>query len=172
MFRLSRRAWLLPLLLMLSLAGCGYHFEAGSRPLPGNAQSLALLPVQNQTDQAGLETRLASELRALFRSNEKLALKPPERADLTLAISLVSLQEFKQGAEADAGVSYRLRGEVVLEDRRNRKTLWNEPTLTVEIQDAGEYDTSKLSRQGLTPALRNLIRRYAEQVHHRIFLDF
>ena len=166
------RAGVFFLLLMLGLGGCGYHFEAGSRRLPGDAQSLALLPVQNRTDQAGLETRLASELRTLFRANEKLTLKPPELADLILAITLISLQEFTQGAEADAGVGYRLRGQVVLEDRRNRKTLWSDPTLTVETGSAGTYDTTTLSRQGLTPVLRNVGQRYAEQVHHRIFLDF
>ena len=82
------------------------------------------------------------------------------------------MQEFTQGAEADAGVGYRLRGLVVLEDRRNRKTLWSDPTLTVETGSAGTYDTTTLSRQGLTPVLRNVVQRYAEQVHHRIFLDF
>ena len=166
------RAGVFFLLLMLGLGGCGYHFEAGSRRLPGDAQSLALLPVQNRTDHAGLETHLASELRALLRANEKLTLKPRALADLTLTITLISLQEFTQGAEADAGVGYRLRGQVVLEDRRNHKTLWSDPTLTVETGNAGTYDTTTLSRQGLTPALRDVAQRYAAQVHHRIFLDF
>ena len=170
---LSRwRLVIVGLLLGLALAGCGYHFEAGARPLPAEAQALALLPVQNRTDQSGLETRLAFELRTRFRANEKLKLKPPELADLALTITLLSLQEFKQGSEADAGIGLRLRGQVVLEDRRNRKTLWNDPRLTVETGSVGTYDTTQLSRQGLTPALHHLIQRYAEQVHHRIFLDF
>jgi hypothetical protein len=61
---------------------------------------------------------------------------------------------------------------VVLEDRRNHKTLWSDPTLTVETGNAGTYDTTTLSRQELTPALRDVVQHYAAQVHHRIFLGF
>ena len=58
--------------IALLLSGCGYVIEGSNPVLPNEAQTLALLPIQNQTFKAGLETDLVEQLSRLFRSNSSV----------------------------------------------------------------------------------------------------
>ena len=79
--------------IALLLSGCGYVIEGSNPVLPNEAQTLALLPIQNQTFKAGLETDLVEQLSRLLRSNSSVKMLTSGQADLRLKITLLKLKK-------------------------------------------------------------------------------
>ena len=78
----------LVIVMLVGLAACGYKLEGSNPQLPSNSTTLAIVPIQNRTFQAGLETRLMRRLVQLFRNNASINLVIPQDADLVLDIKL------------------------------------------------------------------------------------
>ena len=78
--------------IALLLSGCGYVIEGSNPVLPNEAQTLALLPIQNQTFKAGLESDLVEHLSRLLRSNSSVKMLTSRQADLGLRITLLKLK--------------------------------------------------------------------------------
>ena len=55
--------------LILFVAGCGYSIMGGNPPLPMEAKSIGIQPVENHTFVAGLDTKTNAEIKNLLETN-------------------------------------------------------------------------------------------------------
>ena len=125
--------------IALLLSGCGYVIDGSNPVLPNEAQTLALLPIQNQTFKAGLETDLVEQLSRLLRSNSSVKMLTSGQADLRLKITLLKLKTSSSGLSKDqisTGTQAVLKGKAFLEDRLTGNTVWEEKLIQVKIAES------------------------------------
>jgi len=133
---------LLPIMLLLAMAGCGY--TTGSL-LPSNYKKIAIEPFVNKiafvdANNRGLyvpllesNVRTAIIDRFLFDGNLRIA--DPDKADLILSGALISLDQDDLRQDVNQNVQeYRIRVTVslVLRDAVTHKIVWKEPSFTGE----------------------------------------
>ncbi|MBC8259142.1 MAG: hypothetical protein H8E38_09000 [SAR324 cluster bacterium] len=159
----------------LFFSGCGYVIEGNNPVLPKEAKTLAILPIQNQTYKAGLETDLAEQLKLLLRSNSSVKLTSSGQADLSLSINLLKLETSVSGLSKDlisTGVKAKILASAVLNDRRTGEKVWQENTLEVKLTESGELETETDSSLSLSGSIRELIKRLAKDLYKRTFTAF
>jgi len=161
--------------IALLLSGCGYVIEGSNPVLPNEAKTLALLPIQNQTFKAGLETDLVEQLSRLLRSNSSIKMLTSGQADLRLKITLLKLKTSSSGLSKDqisTGVKAILQGEVILEDMRTGSKVWEEKMLQVKLSESGGKDSDTVSSVSLSGRIRELIKQFAKKLYNRLFTTF
>ena len=161
--------------IVLLLSGCSYVIEGSNPVLPNEAQTLALLPIQNQTFKAGLETDLAEQLSRLLRSNSSVKMLTSGQADLRLKITLLKLKTSSSGLNKDqisTGVKAILQGEVILEDMRTGSKVWEEKMFHVKLSESGGNDSDTVSSISLSGSIRELIKQFAKKLYDRLFTTF
>ena len=157
------------------LSGCGYVIEGSNPVLPNEAKNIALLPIQNQTFKAGLETDLAEQFNLLLRSNSSVKIAPARIADLQINITLLSLKSISSGLSQEqisSGVKGILQGQVILKERRTHKKIWEESALEVTLTESGENETNSVSSFSLSGGIRELIKLFASKIYERLFTTF
>ena len=167
--------YFLGITLCVFLSGCGYVIEGSNPILPNEAKTIALLPFQNQTFTAGLETDLCEQLNLLLRSNSSVKITPAGIADLQINITLLSLKTISSGLSKEqisSGVKGIIQGQVILEDRRTGRKVWEESTLEVKLTEAGENETNSVSSFSLSGSIRKLIKLFASKIYERLFTTF
>ena len=160
--------------IALLLSGCGYVIEGSNPALPNGARIL-ILPIQNQTFKAGLETDLVEQLSRLLRSNSSVKMLTSGQADLRLKITLLKLKTISSGLSKDqisTGVKAILKGEVILEDMRTGSKVWEEKTLQVKLSESGGNDSDTVSSISLSGSIRELIKQFAKKLYNRLFTTF
>lgn len=168
---------ILVIVMLIGLAACGYQLEGTNPQLPSDATTLAIVPIQNQTFQAGLETRLMLRLRQLFRNNSSVELGTPQDADLVLDIQLQTLDAKQTSVSADGStvvLQLELKGIVVLNDRKQNIVLWNEKGLNARgilLYEQGETSTG-LTGSTIGRGLDEVTNAFAKLVYERIFFRF
>lgn len=162
------------LMLVLS-AGCGYVLEGGNPPLPEDARSIGVAPIQNRTFEPELETQLIEQLKVRLRANSSVTLLRHGQADLSLNIILLELKTINTGLDAiqnTKGVKYALSGRVRLIKRKTGQLLWEEKSMQVEFADSASGFSPSLSEVLVARNLRELTRLYAEKIYERLFVRF
>ena len=163
------------IILWIFLSGCGYVIEGSNPVLPNEAQTIALLPIQNQTFKAGLETDLSEQFNLLLRSNSSVRITPAGIADLQLNITLLNLKTSSSGLSKEqisSGVKGIFQGQVILEDKRTGRKVWKESTLEVKLTESGENETNSVPSFSLSGSIRELIKIFASKIYERIFTTF
>ena len=159
----------------LLLSGCGYVIEGSNPVLPNEARTLALLPIQNQTFKAGLETDLAQQLNRLLRSNSSVKIMPSGQADLRVSITLLNLKTTSSGLSKDqisTGVKVIIQCQVILEDIRSGSKVWEEEMLQFKLTESGRNETDTVSSFSLSGSIRELIKQIAKKIYDRLFTTF
>ena len=159
------------------LMGCNYRLEGTNPVLPREATTIAILPIRNQTFQAGLETRLMRAMRELLRNNSSVELTNESDADLILNISLASLTTKRTSVSADGltvELQLTLEGAVELSGEGKPKRIWREGALlakgTLNFEKGEEsrgVTTSTLNR-----GMDQVTGEFARRVYDRIFFNF
>ena len=165
----------LGIILCVFLSGCGYVIEGSNPILPNEAKTIAMLPIQNQTFKAGLETDLSEQLNLLLRSNSSVKITPAGIADLQINITLLSLKTDSSGLskqQISSGVKGIIQGQVILEDKRTGKKVWEVSTLEVKLTESDENETNSVSSFSLSGSIRELIRLLASKIYERLFTTF
>ena len=167
--------YLLGIAFGLLLSGCGYVIEGSNPVLPNEARTLALLPIQNQTFKAGLETDLAEQLNRLLRSNSSVKIMPSGQADLRMSITLLNLKTTSSGLSKDqisTGVKVIIQCQVILEDMRSGSKVWEEEMLQFKLTESGRNETDTVSSFSLSGSIRELIKQIAKKIYDRLFTTF
>lgn len=167
--------YFLGITLWLFLAGCGYVIEGSNPVLPNEARTIALLPIQNQTFNAGLETDLSEQLNLLLRANSSVKIAPSGIADLQLNITLLNLKTSSSGLsneQISSGVKAIIQGKAILDDRRTGRKVWEELTLEVKLTESVENETNSVSSFSLSGSIRELIKLFALKIYERLFTTF
>ena len=156
-------------------SSCGYVIEGNNPVLPNDAKSLSVIPIQNRTFKAGLETDLSEQLKGLLQSNSSVKLLPAGQADLKLSVTLLNLELPSSGLSKDqisTGTQAILKGKAFLEDRRTGNTVWEENMIQVKIAESEGNQIENTSSLTLSGNIRELINRFAQNLYDRIFTNF
>ena len=157
------------------VSSCGYVIEGSNPVLPNDAKSLSVLPIQNRTFKAGLETDLAEQLKGLLQSNSSVKLLPSGQSDLKLSVTLLNLELPSSGLSKDqisTGTQALLKGMAFLEDSRTGNTVWEEKMIQVKIAESEGNQIENTSSLTLSGNIRELINRFAQNLYDRIFTNF
>ena len=161
--------------LTLILSGCGYVIEGSNPVLPNEAKTIAILPIQNRTFKAGLETDLVEQLSRLLRSNSSVKILTSGQADLRLRITLLKLETSSSGMSKEkisSGMKAILHGQVMLEDVRTGIKVWEEKMLQVNLSESGDNDSDTVSTISLSESIRELIKQFAKKLYDQLFTTF
>ena len=167
--------YILAVVFCILLSSCGYVIEGSNPVLPNDAKSLSVLPIQNRTFKAGLETDLSEQLKGLLQSNSSVKLFPAGQAELKLSVTLLNLELPSSGLSRDQiskGTQAVLKGEAFLEDRRTGSTVWEEKMIQVKIAESEGNQIENTSSLTLSGNIRELINRFAQNLYDRIFTNF
>ena len=167
--------YILAVAFCILFSSCGYVIEGSNPVLPNDAKSISVLPIQNRTFKAGLETDLSEQLKGLMQSNSSVKLLPAGQADLKLSVTLLNLELPSSGLSKDqisTGTQAVLKGKVFLEDRRIGKTVWEEKIIQVKITESEGNQIENTSSLTLSGNIRELINRFAQNLYDRIFTNF
>ncbi len=157
------------------ISSCGYVIEGSNPVLPNDAKSLSVLPIQNRTFKAGLETDLAEQLKGLLQSNSSVKLLPSGQADLKLSVTLLNLELTSSGLSKDhisTGTKAVLKGKAILEDRRTGNSVWEEKMIQVKIAESEGNQIENASSLTLSGNIRELINRFTQKLYDHIFTNF
>lgn len=112
--------------MALVLAGCGYSFRGS---LPPHIRTVAVLVLENRTQEPGVESLITSALVEAIVSSGRLRLVRAEEADAVLSGSVVGYTIESLAFDGRANVTqYRLRIalNLTLRDVRKEENLWKE----------------------------------------------
>ena len=161
---------------LLLLIGCQYTFEGGNPPLPAEAATLSIAPIENQTFESDLETFVMQSLSSRLRSNSAVRLRGgSERSDLLLRVRLVQMTRMNLDEPEALAVAQQLTlvGSAILEDQRTNKQLWEVSNLRVEVSTSNDSSSSAdLSGQRLSRGIQELTENFAEKIYSQIFYNF
>ena len=126
-------------LLLLAVAGCGYHLEGGGAALPDYARTISIAPFQNRTREHGLEVRLQRAVEDEFRRHGRLRVVPDPEGYLVLNGEIKSITSVPVAfSGTDEAVQYQgvLQVGIRLVERESGRVL-HETKLLQETQDFG-----------------------------------
>ena len=167
--------YILAVAFCILFSSCGYVIEGNNPVLPNDAKSLSVIPIQNRTFKAGLETDLSEQLKGLLQSNSSVKLLPAGQADLKLSVTLLNLELPSSGLSKDqisTGTQSVLKGKAFLEDSRTGNTVWEEKMIQVKIAESEGNQIENTSSLTLSGNIRELINRFAQNLYDRIFTNF
>ena len=167
--------YILTVTIFILISSCGYVIEGSNPVLPNDAKSLSVLPIQNRTFKAGLETDLSEQLKGLLQTNSSVKLLPTGLADLKLSVTLIELELPSSGLSKEqisTGTQGVLKGEAVLEDRVRGNIVWEEKMIRVQIDESEGSQVENSSSLLLSGTIRELINRFAQNLYDRIFTNF
>jgi hypothetical protein len=159
------------------LINCQYTFEGGNPPLPAEAATMSIAPIENQTFEPDLETFIMQALNNRLRSNSAVRLRGgSDRSDLLLQVRLTQLTRLNLDEPEALAVAQQLtlEGSAILEDQRTNKQLWEVSNLRVEVSTSSNDSSSgaDLSGQRLSRGIQKLAETFAEKVYSQIFYTF
>ena len=166
---------ILAIAFCILVSSCGYVIEGSNPVLPNDAKSISVLPIQNRTFKAGLETDLSEQLKGLLQTNSSVKLLPAGQADLKLSVTLLYLELPSSGLSKDqisTGTQAVLKGKAFLEDRRTGSSVWEEKMIQVKIAESEGNQIENTSSLTLSGNIRELINRFAQNLYDRIFTNF
>ena len=167
--------YILAVAFCILFSSCGYVIEGSNPVLPNDAKSLSVLPIQNRTFKAGLETDLSEQLKGLLQTNSSVKLLPAGQSDLKLSITLLYLELPSSGLSKDqisSGTQAVLKGQAVLEDSRTGSSVWEQNMIQVKIDESEGNQVENTSSLMLSGNIRELINRFAQNLYDRIFTNF
>ena len=167
--------YILAVAFCILFSSCGYVIEGSNPVLPNEAKSLSVLPIQNRTFKAGLETDLSEQLKGLLQTNSSEKLLNAGHADLKLSVTLLYLELPSSGLSKDqisTGTQAVLKGKAVLEDSRSGISVWEENMIQVKITESEGNQIENPSSLTLSGNIHELINRFAQNLYDRIFTNF
>jgi hypothetical protein len=145
---------LLAPLLVAALAACGGGPDVGYRPapqlLPSNIQKLAIRPIANNTQQFGLEDKLALAVRNQFLTDSRYPLVPEDEADGIVCVTITRYILTPLAVDATlAPTSFKMTiiVDVQLVDRVKNQALWDERNLRANYTFINQNQTGGITEE-------------------------
>jgi hypothetical protein len=163
----------LSMLLVLSLAGCGY--TTGSL-LPSKYRNIAIQPFQNKVNNIDenssvlyvplLETNVRTAIIDRFLADGNLHVADQDKADLVLNGALIGVAQDDLRQDVNQNVQqYRIRiiVSLTLTDAATGKVLWKEPSFTGETTYFLTGSQASTQSAAIDAALTDLATRVVER---------
>jgi hypothetical protein len=158
------------MLLLLTLAGCGYRPVGTGTLAPGGRPVIAIPLFGNRSTEVGLESVFANAFVETFSQSGALRVTPrPEEADLVLEGKVASL-ELSSVAFLDSDRSLERRVtiqvELSLKNRKTGKIVWkNTEVLTDDYVVSPNYHLGEATRaMGIRRGAATLSRRVLDKI--------
>jgi outer membrane lipopolysaccharide assembly protein LptE/RlpB len=151
------------LFLIVSLAGCGYSFQATS---PHALQTIYVETFQNKTFEPGVEIDLTNEIIDRFLFDGTLQVVSEGKADAVLKGTLVEyLREPLSFTSTEEVEEYRLTlfVDLTLWDVRHEKILWEEKRFVGDTTFFTTGAAAKSEEKARGDALKELSRRIVDR---------
>jgi Lipopolysaccharide-assembly len=137
-----------------ALAACGSGPDVAYRPtpqlLPSNIQKLSLRPIENKTQQFGVEDKLSLAVRDAFQRDARYPLVPEADANgiVWITISRYLLTPLQYDATL-APTSFKLRIliDVTLVDRSTNQAIWEERNIEGSLTFANQTLANGLTEE-------------------------
>ncbi|MBW2109731.1 MAG: hypothetical protein JRI36_13880, partial [Deltaproteobacteria bacterium] len=161
----KRVVCLLVACLVFGASGCGYHFKGMGLKAPEGVQTIAVMVLENNTAEPGIETVFTGDLSYEFTRSKVLQVVNRAAADAVLSGSIVSLAE-DTVTHTESYTSDERRVVVTLKlvlRRKDGKVVWANNSLSDEEVFSVSDDratTDKNKRE----AIETLSTRLAEKV--------
>lgn len=159
----------LPLVVLLLLAGCGYH-PMGAEPIGPTTPTLAVPLFINRSTEVGLEAVLANALINTFAQTRAVKVSPYEEgADLVLEGKVHSIDNTSVAFQSVTQSTVRrvtVRVELTLKKQENGKVLWKDTQVLQEdyVVDPNYHAGEATRAEGLRRAAVNMARRVLDKV--------
>ncbi len=159
----------LPIILLLLLAGCGYH-PIGAEPVSATTRTLAVPLFTNRSTEVGLEATLANALINAFAQTRAIKVTPYEAgADLVLEGKVQSVDNSSVAFQSVTQSTVRrvtVRVELTLKNQENGKVLWKDTQILQEdyVVDPNYHAGEATKAEGLRRAAINMARRVMDKV--------
>ncbi|MDD5226932.1 MAG: LptE family protein [Candidatus Omnitrophica bacterium] len=175
MMKNLRRVWILGVVVILTLSGCGYSRKT---VLPYNIKTIYVETVKNKLDvdklyayQPGLEMDITNAVIQRLQQDGTLKVVEQQKADAILKIDLVSLEQEGLRFTALEGVQqYRLFIVVKLKlvDAKTGNVIWEEPNFSGDT----EYYVTTVTSIGEQKAAVDAVHHLAYNIVDRIVEDW
>lgn len=167
-----QRTLVLALLICLLLPSCGYRFSGGGS-LPGGAETLSVLMLENRTAEAGIQAQLNGDIVYEVTRRDSSWIARTENADALLSGVVKTVQDTDIAHTGTITASQRrvtLTVDMQLE-RPDGTILWRRNGLSdYEAYDVGANRTqTDLNRRS---AIEKVSKRLAETIYKSITDDF
>ena len=159
---------LVPLCVMMCVAGCGYRVGAVNPDDP--IKKIYIPSVKNYTTEPGIEARATSKIVSAFQIDGTYLIVDENDADAILEIELTS---FNRSAlrydKQDVTSEYRLTigSELMLRDAKTRRLLWHASRVEGEEAFFVTVNLPSAQRLAIPLALDDLATKIVERVTER-----
>ncbi|OQY20600.1 MAG: hypothetical protein B6I36_00245 [Desulfobacteraceae bacterium 4572_35.1] len=161
-------------LMMLTIAGCGYHLPGRGGTLPEDIATLMIEAVENKTAEPFIETQLTNEVRDQFARRQTVTIvADAEQADAILTASIISYRSNAITYNQDDDISeYRLTMQVdgKLVRRLDDEVIWQGTVQWQEEFFASDDRAEQDQRE--SDAQLKATKRLAQEVYNRITDNF
>jgi len=160
-------------MLVFVLSSCGYRLR-GTQELKPGLNTVAIMPVINNTFESQIENDLYNALVDEFAQSKNLSVVDVANADLLVAATVVAVENYSISySQDDKTYEYRvvMTIDAEVKEKAGDKILWRRSGL----QEVEEY---KASTEPLTidrrkqVALRRICKVLAEDIHDGLFTGF
>ncbi len=165
---------IISLVLLICLAGCGYHFPGQSGALPGGVEKLYVPLLVNKTAEPRLENELNSRISEVFARSSKISqVSSPEAAEAVLRGTISSYQTRALSYDSNDDIGeYRstMVVDVALQRTGSDEILWQK-----RISWSSEYSAAqdKGTQEDLEQqTIDEITLRLAEEILHQLLDDF
>lgn len=160
--------------VILSVAGCGYHFAGTGGQAPGNINSIAVDNLQNRTAEGGIETIFTNAIINEFIRWKRLEVRPRREADAVMGGSVARISTSvasRRAAKTTLTTRVTVTLSLTLTDVDTEEILWQNRSLSYyeEYVETGDALTTRRLR---TEAIRRIAVWLAEKIHQDIFEEF
>jgi len=169
-----RRSFLLILLGLFWIWGCGYQWRGSETHLPPGIRSVAIPIFSNHTSQTGIETEVSRALVEKFISSKRVSLAGQNSADAILSGAVKSFITYPVAVTSSTQVSTEYRAVITVEftfqGQKDGKVLFRE-----ELSEWRNYPVLpdlNATEQNKKEAIRRISILLAERVHELILGSF
>jgi len=160
--------------VLVALAGCGYHFEGMGLTPPAGVRTIAINVLENRTSESGVEILFTSDLAYEFTRSKVLRVTGKDTADAVLSGRVSSLREDTISHTASYESDER-RVTITLDlalERSDGNLIWSDRALSdkeaFKVDPSDKLATEKNRRA----AIETMSERLAEKIHNRILQGF
>ncbi len=165
--------WLAGMVLILSLAACGYRLR-GTRSLAGGYRTVAVQPFVNRTYESLIGNYLYNTLVQEFAQSRNLRVVRAADADLLLRGVITGVESHSISySPDDKSYEYRVTLTVNVEavDARSRQVIWRRKGMRDVEEYKANLEPLEIDRNRQV-ALKRACMVLAEDIHDSLFTDF
>lgn len=165
---------ILALVVLVALAGCGYHFEGMGLKPPAGVRTIAITVLKNRTSESGIETVLTNDLAYEFTRSKVLRVVGKDTADAVLSGKVESLR-INTISHTASYESDERRVTITLDlalERADGIVIWSDRALSDKEAYKVDPQDKLATENNRRAAIKVMSERLAEKIHNRILQGF